>query len=476
MLTDAAIASAVREIQQLRDDPVLFVRSQLNAEPQAWQAEEMIKVRDNPRVAIASCNGAGKSTLLSWLLLWYLLTRYPTKIVATAGSANQLSDVLWAEVGAWIQRLTNPIVKDAVSWTSHRVELLGAPNSFATARTSRREQPDALQGHHSPNMLFLLDEASGIPDPIFEVGQGSMSTEGAKTVMTGNPLRRQGYFYEAFGKNSSRWTTRHISAWDCDFVTQDFIDSVRDQWGERSAAYRARVLGQFPEEDEDVLIPATLIESAMTRIIEPSRDDLTVWGLDVARFGADRSALCKRRGRVVMEKIRIFRSMDLMELTGHVVAEWNDTPEPRRPEAIYVDSIGLGAGVVDRLREMRLPAVAVNVAELSAVNPDKYERLRDELWFRCRQWFESRECSLERDDELLYELTAPTYSFMSNGRLRIEPKSDTRRRLGRSPDLADALILTFAGAGSIASGQANALSWRRPLGSPHKSQNWGRVH
>jgi hypothetical protein len=324
-------------------------------------------------------------------------------------------------------------------------------------------------------MLFLLDEASGIPDPIFEVGQGSMSTEGAKTVMTGNPLRRQGYFFDAFHKNNRYWTTKNISAWDCDFVTQEFIDSVRDQWGESSAAYRARVLGQFPEADEDVLIPATLVEAAMQRVVEISPSETMVWGLDVARFGADRSALCKRRGRTMTEPIRSYRSMDLMELTGHVKAEWDATARIDRPEAIYVDSIGLGAGVTDRLRELGLPAVAINVSELSAVNPDKYARLRDELWYRAREWFEQKNCSLPDDSELLFELTAPSYSFKSDGKLQIEPKSDTRKRLGRSPDLADALILTFAAPASVAGGMGMGVSWSKPMGSPYTSQNWRRA-
>lgn len=475
MNTDRDIVEAIADIAMLRNDPVLFVESQLGATPQPWQAQALTDVRDSPRTAIASCNGAGKSTFLAWLLLWFLLTRFPTKVVATAGSANQLSDVLWAEVGAWIQKLRNPMLRDALSWTSYRVELLGAPNSFATARTSRREQPDALQGHHSPNMLFLLDEASGIPDQIFEVGEGSMSTEGAKTVMTGNPLRRQGYFFDAFHRNRENWITRHVNAFECDYVTADFIRSIRDQWGENSAVYRARVLGLFPEADEDVLIPAFLIEAAMARVLEPSSSHRSVWGLDVARFGADRSTLCKRRGPVITEPIRVFRSMDLMELTGHIVAEWNDTLSRDRPDEIFVDSIGLGAGVVDRLREMGLPAVAINVSEISAVNPDKFSRLRDELWYRCRQWFESRNCALQDDEGLVRELTAPTYTFKSDGKLQIEPKSDTRKRLGYSPDKADALVLTFARDGAIASGQHSGVAWSRPLGSPHTSQNWGGV-
>ncbi len=151
-------------------------------------------------MAIRSGHGVGKTAFLSWLVLWWLLTRLPTKVVCTANTAHQLSDVLWSEIGKWHRKLPEGM-RRLLEIKSDKIELAGVPDSFAVARTSRREQPEALQGFHSENLLFVIDEASGVPDIVFEVGQGALSTEGAKVVMTGNPTRTTGYFYDAFNKN-----------------------------------------------------------------------------------------------------------------------------------------------------------------------------------------------------------------------------------------------------------------------------------
>lgn len=471
----------------LRNDPVLFVETCLGAKPQTWQREALWALADRAdllakhkgitqekaeallrdRISVASCNGAGKSTLLAWVVLWFLLTRYPTKVVCTAGTANQLSDVLWAEIAYWMKKLPEGF-QQHVEWKSDKIELKGSKNSFAVARTSRREQPDALQGHHAENMLFIIDEASGVPDIVFEVGQGSMSTKGAKVIMTGNPLRRQGFFYDSHSKNRANWYNMRVSAFDCDYVTPSFIEDMASQYGEESAAYKARVLGQFPDADDDVLIPAHLIEAAMERDITPGPGVPILWGLDVARFGDDRSVLCKRQGGLMLEPLKVWRKMDLMELCGRVYAEYDACNFLTRPQEILVDSIGVGSGVVDRLDELGLPVRGVNVSE-SPSFADKYFKARDELWFRAREWFEARDCSMPRDDDLLRELTAPVYSFSSNGKLRVEQKGDTKKRLGYSPDLADAFVMTFASQVSAAK-HGTVHRWNKKLEYP--STKW----
>ena len=438
-------AELQRRLLQLKADPVLFVQAVLKAEPQPWQAEALCALRDNDRVAIRSGHGVGKTAFLSWAILWWLLTHYPVKVACTANTASQLSDVLWPEISKWGRRLPE-IFQNELEFKSDKIELKGGGDSFAVARTSRKEQPEALQGFHSPNMLFVIDEASGVPDIVFEVGQGAMSTAGAKTVMVGNPTRANGFFYDAFNRNSSRWWNKRVSCVDADAtVTREFIEDMKRQYGEESNIYRVRVLGEFPEADDDVVVPLHLVEAAQSRDVTPVENVMPIWGLDVARFGDDRTALAKRRGNSLVEPVKSWRNKDLMEVCGIVLTEYESTPYPDRPSEILVDSIGLGAGVVDRLSEMDFgPQIrGINVSESPALG-GRYGRLRDELWFKTREWFEARDCVMLDNDELAAELTSVRYKYLSTGKLKVESKDEMKRRGQRSPDIADAFVLTFA--------------------------------
>jgi phage terminase large subunit len=428
-------------------DPVLFVEGVLGAKPEEWQKKALYAVRDNDRVAIRSGHGIGKTAFLSWLILWWVLTRSPSRIACTANTSSQLSDILWAEVAKWHRCMPDGL-KELIEVTSAKVELTGQ-DSFAVARTARRETPEALQGFHSPNMLFLVDEASGVDNIIFEVGEGAMSTEGAKTVMTGNPTRTSGYFYEAFNKMKDSFFTMKVSSQDSTQVGPKFIEDMKVKYGEDSNIFRVRVLGEWPEADDDVVIPLHLLQSAADRDQVAADTTPVVWGLDVARFGTDKSALCKRKGNVVTEPIKSWRNKDLMEMCGIILNEYETTTWSDRPVEILIDSIGLGAGVVDRLTELDLPVRGINVAE-SASMGERYGRLRDELWFLGKEWFEARDCTIPDQEELIDDLSKPRFSFLSNGKLKVEGKDEMKRRGLNSPDLADAFCLTFASRASIA--------------------------
>lgn len=447
-------------------DPVLFVEGVLDAKPEKWQREALYAVRDNDRVAIRSGHGIGKTAFLSWLILWWVLTRSPSRIACTANTASQLSDILWAEVAKWHRRMPEGL-KELIEVTSAKVELTGQ-DSFAVARTARRETPEALQGFHSPNMLFLVDEASGVDDIIFEVGEGAMSTEGAKTVMTGNPTRTSGYFYEAFNKMRDSFYTMKVASQDSTQVGPKFIEDMKIKYGEDSNIFRVRVLGEWPEADDDVVIPLHLLQSAAEREQVPAETTPVVWGLDVARFGTDKSALCKRKGNVVTEPIKSWRNKDLMEMCGIILNEYETTTWADRPTEILIDSIGLGAGVVDRLTELDLPVRGINVAE-SASMGERYGRLRDELWFLGKEWFEMRDCTIPLQEELIEDLSKPRFSFLSNGKLKVEGKDEMKRRGLNSPDLADAFCLTFASRASIAT-SGSKHKWNSKLS--YGSQKW----
>lgn len=440
-------------------DPVLFVEGVLGAKPEEWQKKALYAVRDNDRVAIRSGHGIGKTAFLSWLILWWVLTRSPSRIACTANTSSQLSDILWAEVAKWHRCMPDGL-KELIEVTSAKVELTGQ-DSFAVARTARRETPEALQGFHSPNMLFLVDEASGVDNIIFEVGEGAMSTEGAKTVMTGNPTRTSGYFYEAFNKMKDSFFTMKVSSQDSTQVGPKFIEDMKVKYGEDSNIYRVRVLGEWPEADDDVVIPLHLLQSAAARDQVAADTTPVVWGLDVARFGTDKSALCKRKGNVVTEPIKSWRNKDLMEMCGIILNEYETTTWSDRPVEILIDSIGLGAGVVDRLTELDLPVRGINVAE-SASMGERYGRLRDELWFLGKEWFEARDCTIPEQEELIDDLSKPRFTFLSNGKLKVEGKDEMKRRGLNSPDLADAFCLTFASRASIAK-SGSAHKWNKNL-------------
>jgi len=450
---------------QLHGDPVLFVKSVLGAEPQAWQKEALEAVRDGPRVACKSGHGVGKSALLSWVILWYLITR-PCRIVCTANSANQLSQVLWAEIQKWARKMPKGL-QSQLEITSEKIVVKGVDSS-AHARVSSRDRPESLQGFHHERLLFVIDECSGVDDIVFEVAQGALSTAGSKILMVGNPTRSNGYFYEAFHKNAHRWHKMTVSCKDADYVSEDFIEDMKHQYGEDSSIFGVRVLGEFAKQNDDSLISKHLVDAAVGRDVDPMTI-APIWGLDLARFGSDRTALAKRQGNVLLEPIKSWQGKDLMETVGLILAEYEATPFMDRPSEICCDSIGVGAGAVDRLLELGLPARGVNVAESPALGT-RYQRLRDELWFKCREWFEARDCQMPDQDELLHELTSLRFKILSSGKFKAEGKDEMKKRGLRSPDLADAFVLTFAGQAVRAAGGASAYGYRADL--DYGNSNW----
>jgi hypothetical protein len=337
----------------------------------------------------------------------------------------------------------------------------GGLETFAVFRTARPENPEALQGFHSENMMFLIDEASGVAEVIFEVARGALSTPGAKVVMTGNPTRTSGYFFHSH-RPDSMYYTMHVSCEDSAFVSGDFIHEMEAQYGRDSNVFRVRVLGDFPTEEDDVLIPYDNVDSATSREIS-AVGMVPVWGLDCARFGNDDTVLIKRYEQVVKDAPIILTQKSTMEVVGFVKQEWAKMAPSDRPDAVYVDVIGIGAGVVDRLRELNIPAVGINVAEQPRSMLGEANRLRDELWLKCAQWFESKTVSIPPIEpgssmdkrpiaRLVAELTGIKKGFTSAGRIKVESKDDMKKRIRRSPDVADALILTFADEAGIALG------------------------
>jgi phage terminase large subunit len=458
-LSDDDVQALKDKIEEWRKGgPALFAKEALGATPteQQWEASKAIVERR--KVSIRSGHGTGKSAFMAWCVLWFPICYFPCKVPCTAPTSHQLQDVLWAEVAKWHARLTERILElgSQFSWSSERYGMIDRPQeSFAVARTSRPEKPEALQGFHSENILFLIDEASGVPEKVFEVAEGALSTDGAFVLMAANPTREDGYFYQSHHKMRSRWAALHWDGEESPMVSKNYIEDMRIKYGVDSPIYQVRVKGNFATAADGV-IPLHLCMSAKDRQVEAYTKAVEVWGLDVARFGDDSTALAKRRGNVQPEPTKEWFGKDTMQTVGILKNEYDRAIV--KPSSINIDVIGIGAGVVDRAKELGLPVVGINVAEASSVQ-EQYSRLRDELWFKGREWLDARDCKLADDDALIAEMTTVKYSILSNGKIKVESKDEMKRRGVTSPNRADAWLMTFAQVG--ASGP-----WKAPINYP----------
>ncbi len=424
-------------------------------------------------ISIKSGHGCGKTAALAWAIVWHNTCRYPQRVVATAPTGGQLFGALAKETNIWLKKLP-PALYDLFDVKSESFNLKADPDDSNTEyRTSRAETPEALAGVHAEAgwVLLIADEASGVPDEVFESASGSMSAHNACTILAGNPVRLTGLFHDTHTRLKDYWHTINMSCIGHPRVSPQYVEDMRRRYGENSNQFRVRVLGEFPLADNDAVIPRDLMELARVREVKPLRV-LPIWGLDVGGGGkeSDASALVKRIGNVIPEHPLAWHNLEPMQLVGRVKQEWDQTPQDQRPVTICVDSIGMGASVATRLQELNIPARGINVAESPSMK-DQYANLKAELWWMAREWFQARDCSIPaapdtgKEPDLGDELCAVNFEPpTSNGKIRIEPKAHTRKRLGHSPDCADAFILTFAeSAVSALHGSAGSGSWKEPL-------------
>lgn len=461
MTAPAAVNPMVQWLDRYADHHELFVREVFGFPNEVeraqgkdiypWQRETSAAYdRQEPRIAIRSGHGVGKTTEVAWMLWHRILCRFPQKTGVTAPSQNQLFDALWAEFQTWGQRLPTA-VRDLVEIKATLAELKAAPSeSFISIKTARAEQPGALQGLHSEWELVVVDEASDVPDSVWEAAQSSLTGPHPMAVLTGNPLSRSGFFHRVHTDLQGFWWTRHVPRGEVvpDLAKDSYTQGVIAEWGENSNAYRIRVEGEFPISEDDVVIPFDLVEPALTREVQVGKSEAVIWGLDCARFGSNRSALAKRQTRVLLEPIRWWAKLDAEQLAARVKLEWDSTPLWLRPLAICVDEIGMGGPIVDRLKGLGLPVRGINVQETPALlSADRFKDLRTELWFKAKEWFASRTVKIpasyagpSKENPFVKELTGEHFDFQGGkGRARVLPKDEKH-----SPDLADAFVLTFA--------------------------------
>lgn len=449
---------------------VYFAEVVLGVVLEEWQYDVCVALDNGEtRISIRSGNGAGKTCLLAILILHYLIFRNDVKIPVTAPSSGQLHDGLIPETRKWMNALPE-FLRRLIDTTKDRIVRKDGPEqNFVSFRTARKETPEALQGIHAAFVMCVVDEASAVPDEVYEAAQGTMSTPGAIFIMISNPTRLSGYFYRSHHRSKADWKLFHVTSFDTSRVDDSFVRQIRNDYGEQSDQYRVKVLGNFPTKEEQTLIANDIVRSAMSRDIVTNKSAQIIWGLDVGR-GGDLSALAQRQLNVI-NKVKTQNYSDTMATVGWVKKEYDESAT--KPETIYVDSIGIGAGVADRLRELGLPAVDVNVSESPSLK-SKYPRMRDELWWTCKSWFESMNVAIDFSDlddavsmcdKLEVELCAPLQLFTSSGKDAVETKAQMRQRGIPSPNMADAICLTFAYDSAVGAGlhSSTQSAWKKPL-------------
>ena len=434
-------------------DPVAFVEHWLGEKPWAKQRQILRALRDNRQVAVRSCNASGKTYTAALATIWWLMAHDEALVITTAPSERQVKNTLWREVRDIWERNKELI---GGKLTSTRLELSNKRIAYGfSTNTAER-----FQGFHNENILIIVDEASGVREFVFESILGLMTSRNAKILMIGNPSSLAGTFYDAFHKNRKFWKTIHIAAPDTPNIKHDlepgdpryirggatgeWMESVLELKGEASASYQIRVLGEFPDEADDTLIPLKHIENAVDKLFEDIDQHEAEMGLDVARFGDDQTVAIVRRGNSVVE-LADHRKSDLMHTTGKTL----ETARAHGASIINVDEVGLGSGVVDRIRELNrsneisnIKVVGVNGGN-KAQDTENFFNLRTQMFDGLRQRFADGEISIPNDPELISQLASITYIYNSRGQLQIETKQQIRDSGRQSPDKADALALAF---------------------------------
>lgn len=401
------------------------------------------------RMAVASGRGIGKSALVSWLVLWMVTTRIGASVIVSANSEAQLRSITWSEITKWLAMMLNShwfeISATRITpakWLTELVERdlrKGTRYWGAEGRLWSEENPDAYAGlHNVDGVLLIFDEASGIPDTIWDVAQGffTENTPHRFWCAFSNPRRNQGYFYECFNAKRDFWRTRNIDSRTVEDTDKQVYEQIIAEYGEDSIQARVEVYGEFPSQGDDQFISPALVAQAAKRPAYKDPHAAIVLGVDPARSGADSTVIAVRQGRDLLA-LKRYRGDDTMTVVGHVI----EAIEEYNPALVVLDEGGLGYGILDRLTEQRYKVRGVNFGWKSK-NPVMWGNKRAELWGAMRDWL--RTASVPDDKALKSDLTGPKTKPDSSGTIYLESKKDMKSRGLASPDAADALACTFA--------------------------------
>lgn len=440
------------------DHPAEFLEDMLDMECDNWQTMVAADVANAPKVAVKSGQGVGKTALEAGLIIWFLVCRPYSKVIATAPTMQQLYDVLWAEIAKW---LDTSKAKQLLTWTKTKVYMNGdSERWFATAKTATK--PENMQGFHEDHMMIVVDEASGVSDPIMEAILGTLTGSDNKLLLMGNPNRIEGVFFDAFNKDRDKFKTHTVSSRDSKRTSKDNIEMLESKYGKDSDVCRVRIDGQFPKGALDSFISLETVELACSSLNKLEQADVDAAqilhvGVDVARFGDDKTVITPRISTKVFE-FRKYVKKSTMETAGNVLMcckEYMKKFPQLKNCIVKVDDSGVGGGVTDRLKEVikveRLPIKVIPVNNGESATDDYYFNLGGQLWGQVKELLEVNfsnnmqgkavEIELPNDSEMIKQLSVRKYHMTSKGKIQLESKDDMKKRGLGSPDVADSLAL-----------------------------------
>jgi phage terminase large subunit len=434
-------------IERWRDRPALFAREVFGVELWARQREIALSVAKSRkrRTAVRSGHKVGKSTLAVIIAIWWVFTRERAFVVLTAPSAHQVKNILWAELRRVWALSRIPLGATPGLDPSTGIELPGARRILGVTT----DEPERLAGLSGANILIIVDEASGYPLTLWTPIFGNIAG-GGRVLALGNPTRPTGPFYDAFTTKGELWNTHRISSEETPnategrmvvpgLATREWIEECVVDWGRESPLYRVRVKGDYAEKAANQIIGLDVLEEALARVADDA-GELTL-GVDVARFGDDESVIAPRRGAKLHELLA-FRGLDGPQLAGRVLDTARQLRRGAERVRVNVDVIGVGASCYDHLELLAqahrwIEPAAINVSE--SATGEGFSNLRSQLWFGAEEWL--RTAQVANDQRLQGELVSATYQFDPRGGRKVESKDEIKKRLGRSPDRADALCL-----------------------------------
>lgn len=457
-------------IQRSRQDPLFFPVQVLGTRGLWSKQREIIRsVHEHQRTTVRSCHGAGKTFTAGQVALSRLFPYAPSIVLTTAPTWRQVEKGIWKEIRAAYRRSRYPLGGTLMP-KSPELQIL--QDEWYAAGFSSND-PDKIQGTHEDYLTVIADEAAGIIEDMFPSIDGLLTTDNSRLLLIANPTTTSGTFYRSFREPG--WNKIKITAFDTPnftafgiteediagdtwrdritgpypypkLVTPQWVADKYQRWGPKGPLYQSRVLAEFPDFGEGVIIPLAWIDAAMARNDPPGLP--FEFGFDIA-LGGDRAILAIRKGNVITE-LREYHTQDIMELTGHAARVFREEGATKGK----IDVIGIGAGVYGRLKEQGFPVVAVNVGAAPTIEPDpgdpEFVNLKAQVWWSMRERLDPNPAinphpvSLINDEELLEELAVHKTKDHSAGKIQVMPKEWVRKLLGRSPDKADAVILAFA--------------------------------
>lgn len=419
--------------------------------PRAWQRDGLEEIGahlQNPatrckplRMAVASGHGIGKSAFISMVLGWGMSTCAETRAVVTANTDLQLRTKTWPEVSKWAKLGTN-----ADWWAIPATALYERQHEKswrADATPWSENNTEAFAGLHNEGkrIILIFDEASKIADKVWEVAEGALTDADTEIIWLafGNPTMNTGRFRECFGKYRHLWKTKQIDSREVEGTNRAYLDELVETYGEDSDLVKVRVRGQFPSQSVAQFIASQVVDEAQSRVIQRDPGAPLILGVDIARFGDDKSVIRGRMGRdgKVIPPLK-WSGMDTVFSAGKVA----QAIDLYKPAAVFIDGGGVGGGVVDILKSQNYRVTEVNFGS-AASESKKYANKRAEMWGDMRDWLATG--SIDRDADLRDDLIGPEYLFDKDTRLILEKKEDMKKRGLASPDDGDALALTFAG-------------------------------